>query len=90
MYKVLSTLATQSKGALIDRGANGGITSDDVRVIVKTIRSVDIQRIDNHRINKFLIVTAGGIINAQKGPVIAIMYHYAYTGKESLSTHVHS
>ena len=42
---------------------------------------VDIQGIDNHRINEIPIVTAGGIINTQKGPVIAIMHQYAYTGK---------
>ena len=27
------------------------------------------------------IVTAGGVINTQRGPVIAIMHQYAYTGK---------
>ena len=42
---------------------------------------VDIQGIDNHRINEIPIVTAGGVINTQKGPVIAIMHQYAYTGK---------
>jgi hypothetical protein len=42
---------------------------------------VDIQGIDNHRINKIPIVTAGGVINTQKGPVIAIMHQYASTGK---------
>ena len=80
-YKVSSTQATQSKGALIDRGANGGIAGDDIRIIAKTGRSVDIQGIDNHRINEIPIVTAGGVINTQKGPVIAIMHQYAYTGK---------
>ena len=73
-YKVSSTQATQPKGALIDRGANGGIAGDDVRIISKTGRSVHIQGIDNHRINQIPIVTAGGVITTQKGPVIAIMH----------------
>ena len=42
---------------------------------------VNIQGIDNHRINEIPIVATGGIINTQKGPVIAIMYQYAYAGK---------
>jgi len=80
-YNISSTQATQSKGALIDKEANGGIGGDSVRFVAKTGRSVDIYRIDNHRINKIPIVTAGGVITTQKGPVIAIMHQYAYTGK---------
>jgi hypothetical protein len=80
IYNILSC-HTAGKGALVDRGANGGIAGDDVRVIAKTGRSVDIQGIDNHRINEIPIVTAGGVINTQKGPIIAIMHQYAYTSK---------
>ena len=53
-YNISSTRATQSKCALIDRGANGGIAGDNVRIISKTGRSVDIQGIDNHKINEIL------------------------------------
>ena len=81
VYKVSASQTSHSKGALIDRGANGGIAGDDVRVIAKTGRCVDIQGIDNHRINEIPIVTAGGVITTQKGPAIAIMHQYAYTGK---------
>ena len=81
IYSVSSSKALHSKGALIDRGANGGIAGDDVRIISKTGKSVDIQGIDNHRINEIPIVTAGGVITTQKGPAIAIMHQYAYTGK---------
>ena len=51
------------------------------RIIAKTGRQVDIQGIDNHCINDIPIVTAGGVINTQKGEVIAIMHQYAYVGK---------
>jgi hypothetical protein len=81
LYMISSCHASGHKGSLVDHGANGGIAGDDVRIIAKTGQTVDIQGIDNHRINKIPIVTAGGVINTQKGQVIAIMHQYAYTGK---------
>ena len=80
-YKVSSTQATKSKGALINRGANGGIARDNIRINAKTGRSVDIQGIDNHRINEITIFTASGVITTQKRLVIAIVNQYPYTGK---------
>ncbi|HEY9709439.1 MAG TPA: hypothetical protein V6D48_14645, partial [Oculatellaceae cyanobacterium] len=77
----ISTFNTITMGALVDHGANGGIAGDSVRIIAKTGRSVDIQGIDNHCINDIPIVTAGGVVNTQKGEVIAIMHQYAYVGK---------
>ena len=67
--------------SLVDRGANGGIAGDDVRVILKTLRNVDIQGIDNHQIQNIPIVTAGGVVKSQRGPVIAILHQYAYVGR---------
>lgn len=81
LYNVSSCHATGHKGSLVDRSANGGIAGGDVCIISKTDRSVDIQGIDNHRINEIPIVTARRVINTQKDPVIAIMHQYAYTGK---------
>ena len=62
----------------------------EVRIIAKTGRSVDIQGVNNHRINEIPIVTAGGVITTQNGLVIAFMNQYAYTRKGISSTHVHS
>lgn len=42
IYSISSSQAAQSKGALIDRGANDGIAGDDVRIIAKTDKSVNI------------------------------------------------
>jgi hypothetical protein len=67
-------------GALIDRGANGGIAGDDVWVIYCTGRQVDVQGIDNHQIVDIPIVTAGAVVKSQGGEVI-VMHQYAYTGK---------
>jgi hypothetical protein len=77
----ISAHASKSCGALVDRGANGGIAGSDIRVINKTGRTVDVQGIDNHRLNSIPIVTAGAVIKTQQGPVIGIFHQYAYTGK---------
>ena len=77
----MSSATSRTKGTLIDCGANGGIAGDDVHVIARTGREVDIQGIDNHRMTNIAIVTAGGVINTQKGPVIGILHQFAYTGK---------
>ena len=62
--------------SLIDRGANGGVSRDDVRIIFPTNRTVDIKGIDNHHVNNIGIGTVGGIVQTQDGPVIAIMHQY--------------
>jgi hypothetical protein len=68
-------------GALVDRGANGGIAGDDAWVINRTGRQVDVQGIDNHQIVDIPIVTAGSVVKTQCGEVIIILHQYAYTGK---------
>ena len=77
----VSAHKSSMRGSLVDRGANGGVAGDDVRIINKTNRFVDVRGIDNHQIVDIPIVTAGGVVNTQRGPVIAIMHQYAYTGK---------
>jgi hypothetical protein len=67
--------------SLVDRGANGGVAGEDVRVIFCTSRTVDIKGIDNHHVNDIGIGTVGGVVNNQKGPVIAIMHQYALLDK---------
>jgi Reverse transcriptase (RNA-dependent DNA polymerase) len=69
--------------SLIDRGANGGVAGSDVRVIFKTHRTVDIRGIDNHQVTNIDIGTVGGVVQTQKGQVIAIMHQYALLGKGS-------
>src|SRR5687767_12594029 len=68
-------------GALVDQGADGGIAGEDVCIINKTGRHVDVQGIDNHQIVDIPIVTAGAVIPTQRGEVIGIFHQYAYTGK---------
>ena len=44
-------------------------------------RTVDVSGIDGHEICGLPIVTVGGVVDSQRGPVIAIMHQYAYTGQ---------
>ena len=67
-------------GALIDRGANGGVAGADVRVIEITHRAVNVQGVSDHQVTDLKIVTAGGVVPTQHGPVIAIFHQYAHLG----------
>ena len=82
---VFNASASRTSGShdlsLVDRGANGGLAGDDVRVIFKTNRTVNIRGIDNHRLTNIDIGTVGGVVDTHKGPVIAIMHQYALLGK---------
>jgi hypothetical protein len=71
--------------SLIDRGANGGVAGDDVRVIFRTNQTVDMKGIDNHHVNNIGIGTVGGVLQTQHVPVIAIMHQYALLGKGASS-----
>ena len=61
----------------MDRGANGGIAGNDVKVIATSDRSVDIQGIDHHQVTNIKIGTVAGVITSTKGPIIGIMHQYA-------------
>ena len=74
-------------GALIDCGANGGIVGADCCVIKEMHHFINVKGIDNHVMEKHPIVTAGGITNSNKGPIILIMNQYALSGKV---TSIHS
>ena len=81
VYRV-SQHHTESKGALVDRGANGGVVGDDVRVVaIADQPPVNVQGISNHQITDLKIVTAAGVVPSQHGEVIAIFHQYAYNGQ---------
>lgn len=51
-------------------------------MIATTNKLVNVCGIDNHEVCDIpTIVTCAGIIQTQRGPAIAIMHNYAYTGK---------
>ena len=77
----LSASKIHSKNSLMDRGANGGIAGQDVKIIASSDRSVDIQGIDNHQMTDVKIGTVAGVLNSTKGPIIGIMHQYALGGR---------
>ena len=76
-------LDSHNTGALIDRGANGGITGDDCHVIEQDPNGcyINVKGIDNHVMEQHPIVMAGGIANSNRGPIILIMHQFALAGK---------
>jgi hypothetical protein len=90
MADIAYTVSTHKKAtdqSLVDRGANGGVAGKDVRIIFKTNRTVDIRGIDNHQVTDIDIGTVGGVVQSQKGPVIAVMHQYTLLNK---GTSIHS
>ena len=54
-----------NRGALVDRGANGGLAGSDVRIIARTDREVNVSGIDNHQMMNLNFVSAGGVVQSQ-------------------------
>jgi hypothetical protein len=80
-YTVLLNQQEATTHLLVDRGANGRVGGNDVRIIFKTNRTVDIRGIDNHQVTDIDISTVGGVVQSQKGPIIAVMHQYALLNK---------
>ena len=68
--------------SLVDRGANGGLAGEDMRVIMSSPhRMVHVEGIDNHQVRDVPIVTAGGVLKTTTGNVIGIFHQYAHINK---------
>jgi hypothetical protein len=88
VYRVSTNNHSEATGALIDRGANGGIAGNDCRVIEvndQPQRYVDVEGIDRHIMERCRLVTAGAVTHSNGGPVILIMHQYAHSGKATQS-----
>jgi hypothetical protein len=85
-YFVFAHNVTQ-RGALVDRGANGGIAGDDTCVIHRHLQKVDVTGIDNHEMTDLQIVDTASWAMSNNGPVILIFNQYAYHG---LGRSIHS
>jgi len=69
--------------ALIDRGANGCIAGQDMKVIERTIKTIDLSGIDDHTVRNLSIVTAGGVTKTPQGEVILILNQAADMTKDA-------
>ena len=76
-----TTVKRNKRGALMDRGANGGIAGNDCRIVFEHQREVDVTGIDNHEISALKIVDAVTVVMTQDGPRLAYMRQYAYLGQ---------
>ena len=84
VYRVSTNNHSEATGALVDRGANGGIAGSDCRVIEvndQPQRYVNVEGIDGHVMERRRLVSAGAVAQSNRGPVILIMNQYAHSGK---------
>jgi hypothetical protein len=84
IYRVSTNNHSEVTGALIDRGANGGIAGNNCGVIEvndQPHRYVNVEGIDGHVMEQCRLVTAGAVTHSNRGPVILIMHQYAHSGK---------
>jgi hypothetical protein len=84
VYRVSTNNHSEATGALIDRGANGGIAGNDCQVIEvndQPHRYVNVEGIDGHVMERRRLVTAGVVTHSNRGPVILIMHQYAHSRK---------
>jgi hypothetical protein len=81
-YHVSKTQTTIRSGSLVDRGANGGLGGEDMRVI-ETVpnASADVTGITNNVARNLEIVLGAGLIKSNRGPIIGLFPQYAYLGK---------
>jgi hypothetical protein len=84
VYRVSTNNHSEATGALVDRGANGGIAGNDCRVIEvnnQPHQYDNVEGIDGHVMERRRLITAGVITHSNHGPVILIMHQYAHSGK---------
>ena len=67
---------------MVDRGANGIVSGNDVRVIEFVDGPpVDVGGIDAHRINDVPLATVGCVMSSNLGEIIGIFFQAAHHGK---------
>ena len=71
----------QVSGALIDGGANGGLSGSDVRVLSESLNYADVTGIGENSLANLPLCTVGAVIETHKGPIIGIFNQYANYGK---------
>ena len=82
MTYYLTKSSRSSQHSLFYRGANGGVSGSDVRVVeTHPDLNVYIRGIDNHQISDIPLVTAEGVTTTITGEVIVIMHQHACYGK---------
>jgi len=81
IYSVSEHHASRQETALVDRGANGGMASEDVMVVERGVKCATVNGFNGHAVQDLPICTVAAIIKSNKGSIIIIMHQYAYLGK---------
>ena len=79
------TMAQQDmneRGALVDRGANGGICGEDARPIHQHKRRVDVTGVARHKLSGPPLCNCAAVMPTNRGNVIGIFQNCAYYGKD--------
>jgi hypothetical protein len=63
--------------ALIDRGANGGISGNDFTKIAGTGIYIDLCGVDDHTVSNLELIIAGAMVESQVSPIIIIVNQHA-------------
>jgi len=82
VYRVSAHAAQRDNcGALVDRGANGGIIGNDAHILyTHPGQEVDVTGINNHQIDSLKVVDTSAKIFTQRGEAIGVFRQYAYHG----------
>ena len=80
VYKV-NLHSFEHSGSLIDGGANGGMSGNDVRVLDETMDVADVTGIANNTVTNLKLCTVAGLVQSLSGPVVAIFHQYAHYGE---------
>ena len=69
-------------GSLVDRGANGGFSGDDVVVLASsTSQFADVKGIADASVTNVPLCTVAGVLTTTTGPIIGIFHQYAHYGQ---------
>ena len=75
---------SEATGALVDRGASGGVAGSDCRVIEvndQPQRRVNAEGVDGRVMERRRLVSAGAVTQSSRGPVILVVNQRAHSGK---------
>jgi hypothetical protein len=81
-YSVSQHHITRNLGSLIDGGANGGVSGEDVLVLETSLNNANIDGLPGSQSLQGLpLCMVAGLIQTQHGPIIGIFHQYAHSGK---------
>ena len=85
-YTYYVAKVSQAKhGSLVDRGANGGLTGSDLKILSRSSRKYTITGIDSHELQGLDVVECAALVETNHGIVNLIMNEYACYGKDTSS-----